>query len=151
MTSIRAVISAGENGISDRRIEKLLIDKGKQKSKAKEIGWLKFKSGEMGFGIEFVEAEELDKLTTGSTHGGIIALCSGRTIPSLGDSERTAFTRFSRGLKTHITSVTQYALSMPAVWTESCSPPETGSVRREWFVVLRQEHRKCSLVLSATE
>ena len=59
MTSIRAVISAGENGISDRRIEKLLIDKGKQKSKAKEIGWLKFKSGEMGFGIEFVEAEEL--------------------------------------------------------------------------------------------
>ena len=40
MTSIRAVISAGENGISDRRIEKLLIDKGKQKSKAKEIGWL---------------------------------------------------------------------------------------------------------------
>lgn len=87
MTSIRAVISAGENGISDRRIDKLLIDKGKQKSKAKEIGWLRFKSGEMGFGIEFVEAEELDKLTTGSTHGGIIALCTDRTIPSLGDSE----------------------------------------------------------------
>ena len=123
MTSIRAVISAGENGISDRRIEKLLIDKGKQKSKAKEIGWLKFKSGEMGFGIEFVEAEELDKLTTGSTHGGIIALCTDRTIPSLGDSEikTDGFYALLEGIEDP-----PYALSMPAVWTESCSRPETG-------------------------
>lgn len=141
MTSIRAVISAGENGISDRRIEKLLIDKGKQKSKAKEIGWLKFKSGEMGFGIEFVEAEELDKLTTGSTHGGIIALCSGRTIPSLGDSEIKAdgFYALLEGIEDPYNF--GYAIrSLYACGVDgNCAfPQKLAQCGREWFVVLWQ-------------
>jgi 23S rRNA (guanosine2251-2'-O)-methyltransferase len=87
MTSIRAVISASENKISDRKIEKLLIDEEKKKNKGKEIAWLNFKAGEMNFQIQYVSADILDKYTTGSTHGGIIALCSERTIPSLNESD----------------------------------------------------------------
>ena len=87
MTSIRAVLSAMESGISDRRITRILVDSDKQKSRAKELGWLKYKSAEYGFAIESVSAEDIEKITTGNTHGGIIAECTERTIPSLDESE----------------------------------------------------------------
>ena len=87
MTSIRAVLSAMDSGISDRRITRILVDGGKQKSRAKELGWLGYKSREYTFPIETVPAEDIEKLTTGNTHGGIIAECSERTIPSLDESE----------------------------------------------------------------
>ena len=87
MTSVRAVISACENGISDRRIIRVLFDKDKKKSKAKELGWLISKSREMGYRIDFVPREEIDAIVTGSTHGGIIAECTDRTITPLNESE----------------------------------------------------------------
>lgn len=83
MTSIRSVINAHENGVNDRKIKKLLIDESKKKSKAKEISWLTYKSKELDFSIEYVSADVLDEYTTGNTHGGIIALCSDRTIPDI--------------------------------------------------------------------
>ena len=83
MTSIRAVITAMDSGISDRRIASVLVDRDKQKSRAKELGWLRHKAQEHGFSIEPVPAEEIEVLTTGNTHGGLIAHCSARTIPAL--------------------------------------------------------------------
>ncbi len=83
MTSIRAVIAAYDSSFNDRRIIRLLIDGSRRKSKAKEIGWLEYKAGELGFSIEYVTAETIDGMTTGSTHGGIIAECTPRTIPTL--------------------------------------------------------------------
>ena len=83
MTSIRAVITAMDSGISDRRIASVLVDRDKQKSRAKELGWLRHKAQEHGFSIEPVPAEEIEVLTTGNTHGGLIARCSARTIPAL--------------------------------------------------------------------
>ena len=79
MTSISAVINAG-NG---RSIEKIWIDRAKQKSKAQEISFLRAKSKELGYTIEFVESKELDDITVGTTHGGIIAFCTDRILPSL--------------------------------------------------------------------
>lgn len=87
MTSIRAVISAYDSGIGDRCINRIIVDKDKVKSRAKELGWLKFKSGDMGFSIEYVSSDEIDAITTGNTHGGIIAECSERTVPQLSESE----------------------------------------------------------------
>ncbi|MBE6541707.1 MAG: RNA methyltransferase [Ruminococcaceae bacterium] len=87
MTSIRSVIHANENGTSDRRIKRIIVDRDKLKSRAKELGWLKYKSGEMGFTIEHVSSDEIDSITTGNSHGGIIAECSERTIPSLEEAE----------------------------------------------------------------
>jgi len=81
MTSISALLnSTAEN---DRRIEKVLIDSSKRRSKSAEIGFLVAKSHEIGFPIEFVDGETIDRLTIGSSHGGIIAFCTERTLPTL--------------------------------------------------------------------
>jgi len=87
MTSIRAVLSAMDSGISDRRIEKILVDRSREKSRAKELGWLRYKAGEYGFAIESVDADNIESVTTGNTHGGIIAQCSDRTIPALTEAD----------------------------------------------------------------
>ena len=81
MTSISALLNAGD--VNDRKIETVLIDRAKRKSKAAQIGYLTAKSHELGFPVEFVEAEEIDRLSVGNTHGGILALCTARTISAL--------------------------------------------------------------------
>ena len=81
MTSISALLNS--DGVNDRKIKKVLIDSAKRKSKAAQIGYLTAKSHELGFPVEFVEAEEIDRLSVGNTHGGILALCTPRTIPAL--------------------------------------------------------------------
>ena len=81
MTSISAVINSGDE--NNRKIEKVLIDTAKRKSKQKEIGFLTAKSHEMGFAVEFVASAEIDAITIGNSHGGIVAICSDRAIPAL--------------------------------------------------------------------
>lgn len=81
MTSISALLNS--KGVNDRKIEKVLIDRAKRKSKAPQIGFLTAKSHELGFAVEFVDSEEIDRLSVGNTHGGILALCTARTIPTL--------------------------------------------------------------------
>ena len=80
MFSIRAILRAAEDGINDRKIEKILFDKDKKKSKAHELAFLRAKSANLGFEIEFVDAEKLEEITIGNSHGGIVALCTDRTI-----------------------------------------------------------------------
>ena len=85
MTSISALLNSGEE--NDRKIERVLIDRDKRKSRASQIGFLTAKSHELGFSVEFVEHAEIDAHTLGNTHGGIIAFCSPRTLPSLDASQ----------------------------------------------------------------
>ncbi len=80
MTSISALLGSTCN---NRRIEKILIDAAKRRSKAPEIGFLTAKSHELGFPIEFVTAEKINAFGTGNTHGGIVALCTDRHLPSV--------------------------------------------------------------------
>ncbi|MBE6617705.1 MAG: RNA methyltransferase [Ruminococcaceae bacterium] len=87
MTSIRSVIYAANGGISDRRIIRILVDSERCQSRGKELAWLRVKSRELGFSIEMTTADEIDALTTGNTHGGIVAECTERTIPELTDFE----------------------------------------------------------------
>ena len=81
MTSISAVINYYD--IYGRRIEKVWIDRTKLKSKSAEYRFLKAKSVELGFLLEIVEPEALNEISTGNTHGGIIAFCHEREIPVL--------------------------------------------------------------------
>jgi len=89
MTSIRAVIASAKSGVSDRRIEKVLIDRSKVKTKEKDISYLSAIADEMTFYLEYCDDAEIEKITVGSSHGGIVALCSERTIPPL-DKQRIA-------------------------------------------------------------
>ena len=75
MTSISALINGIRDGINSRTIEKIYFDREKIHSKGKELGFLRAVSAELGFEIELTDAEEIDRMTIGSTHGGIIAQC----------------------------------------------------------------------------
>ena len=83
MTSIRAILSAIDNKISDRKIIKILFDKNKYHKNAKNIGYLKAVSQKYEFTVFESTAEEIEKYTLGNTHGGIIAFANERTIPTL--------------------------------------------------------------------
>ena len=101
MTSIRAVIAGNESGVNDRKIEKILFDKAKARSKAKELGYLKAKSYEMGFKLEESDAETIDSLCIGQSHGGIIAYTGERTIKNITETEikENGFYVFLQGIE----------------------------------------------------
>ncbi len=80
MTSISAVINGGY-----RRIEKVLFDKKNTVDKRRQLDFLKKKSEELDFSIHFTERDEIESLSTGTSHGGIIAVCSNRNIPSINE------------------------------------------------------------------
>ena len=83
MTSIRAIIEGIDSGINDRQIETILYDRSKSDKNAKTLGYLRAVSSKYGFSVEESDAETLEKLALGNSHGGIIALCKERTIPTL--------------------------------------------------------------------
>ena len=85
MFSIRAILRANEEGINDRKIETILVDQTKTRSKAKELSYLRAMSYQHGFDIEYVDAARIDEMTIGSSHGGIIAKCTERTLPRAKD------------------------------------------------------------------
>ena len=83
MTSLSAVIESALAGKNDRQITEVLYDRSKEKSKAKEIAYLRRMAEKLGFTVTEADAEEIDALATGNSHGGIIARCTERTISPL--------------------------------------------------------------------
>lgn len=83
MSSISALIKGIECGKNNRRIIQVLVDSSKTKNKFREINFLKFKSKELGFTVDLASSEKIEELTIGNTHGGIIAICTERTLPQL--------------------------------------------------------------------
>lgn len=83
MTSIRAIIKGIDSGINTRRIEKILFDKAKLKNIGKEVGYLRAVSDKYGFTTEEASADEIERLSVGSSHGGLIAIASDRALPFL--------------------------------------------------------------------
>ena len=83
MTSIRAIIKSIDSGVNRRCIEKILFDKEKIKKISKEIGYLKAVSEKYGFEVIESNSDEIENLTTGNSHGGIIAVARNRELPCL--------------------------------------------------------------------
>lgn len=86
MTSIRAILRGRDAGVNDRRIEKILFDKEKLKKIGKDIGYLRAVADNYGYVLSEISHDELEKITLGNSHGGIVAICSERTLPCLSDS-----------------------------------------------------------------
>lgn len=78
--SINSVIKGYENNVHRRKIEKIMFDGAKEKSKSRELKYLFAKSKELGFEIEKTTADEISNITIGNTHGGVIAICSERAF-----------------------------------------------------------------------
>lgn len=83
MPSISAVINAMLDNKTDRKIINIYVDKSKRKSKAREISYLSKNAKTLGYSIDFVDADIIDSFTVGTSHGGIIAFCSPKTITEL--------------------------------------------------------------------
>lgn len=83
MTAISAVLDPANRAFNDRRILSVFVDKTRMDKKAREIGFLRRMAKEMGFAIQEVRPDDLNALTSGTTHGGIAAVCSARTLPAL--------------------------------------------------------------------
>ena len=102
MTSIRAIINGIDSKIHDRKIEKILFDKERLKKHAKEIGYLRAVKDKYGFDLIESNAEELEKMTLGTSHGGIVAICNKRALPCLDEStqlEENGFYAMIQGIE----------------------------------------------------
>ncbi len=86
MTSISALIKSIREGYSDRIIAEILYDETRIKQKARELHFLRAVSEELHYILKPVEPTLIDEMTSGNTHGGIIALCSKRQFPVLDDN-----------------------------------------------------------------
>ncbi len=83
MVSIRAVLEMQDSPYNDRRITEVLYADERAASHGKELAWLSHRAEEFGFTITRCPMAELDAVTIGSTHGGIIARTTQRTLPTL--------------------------------------------------------------------
>ncbi len=84
MVSISALLSSScEN---DRRIIKVLYNEQRIKKNIREFNYLRKMSEIHNFTIETVQPEIIESNTIGSTHGGVIAICTDRTINELSPS-----------------------------------------------------------------
>lgn len=83
MTSVSALLNAQGQGYNDRCIQQIMIDADRREKLSREIRFLKAKAIDLGFEIKYVTATELSQHTIGNSHGGVIAFCTERTIPTL--------------------------------------------------------------------
>ncbi len=80
MTSISAVIKSVYMGINDRKIVSVLHSTDRIDKSLRSLSFLKQKSTELGFDLISVESSMIDELTSGTTHGGIIAITTKRSF-----------------------------------------------------------------------
>ena len=79
--SIRALLEGRISGVTDRVIRTVLYAEEKTQKFPKEWAWLCHRAEEHGFELKAAPRSELDRIAVGTTHGGILAVCSDRTIP----------------------------------------------------------------------
>ena len=90
MTSVRAILRGIDAKINNRKIEKILFDGARMSKISKEIGYLKAISEKYGFCVKEATAQELEKLTLGNSHGGILAITGERALPCLDEKTSLA-------------------------------------------------------------
>jgi 23S rRNA (guanosine2251-2'-O)-methyltransferase len=102
MTSIRAILKSIDAGTNDRKIIKILYDKDRLSKIHKEIGYLRAVAEKYGYDLLESNSEELDKITLGASHGGIVAISGDRILPYLNDStllKENAFYAMIQGIE----------------------------------------------------
>ena len=87
MTSISALLNSPYS--NDRKIIKILYNENKIKKNIREFNYLRKMSDLHGFTIETVSEDIIEQNTIGNTHGGVIAICSERSINELTDTAIT--------------------------------------------------------------
>lgn len=101
MISFRAVIRGMEAGISDRTIERVFYDRTRERQLAGHLSYIKAMHYKLGFEICPVDPAEIDALATGTSHGGLLTVCSERTLPRLTEDciEENGFYVLTEGIE----------------------------------------------------
>lgn len=87
MTSISAILNNYEQKTNKKRtIVRVLVDETKAANKTRELSFLRKMAQKYVFSVLLVDPKQIDALTTGTTHGGIIAECAPGNIPLLCDT-----------------------------------------------------------------
>lgn len=73
MTSVSALIKAARQNTLRRKIVAVYFSADKLKKEKARFSFLKHASAELGFPLHVISSDEVDKMTTGKTHGGIFA------------------------------------------------------------------------------
>lgn len=87
MVSFRAVIRGIESGVSDRKILRVLYDREREKRLAGHLSYIRAMSYRHDFEVIPIDGSEIEALATGTSHGGILTVCSDRTLPDLSEAE----------------------------------------------------------------
>ncbi len=101
MTSIRAILEGNADGTNDRRICQILYDAARKSHMRRELGYLQAIANDRGFTVTAVDAATIAALSSGTTHGGLLAKASARTLPSLSDAtiQKTGFYTLIEGIE----------------------------------------------------
>lgn len=83
MVSIRAVFESIDKKKSDRHIEQVMFAEDNLKKNSKLLGFLKAKSYEYSYKLDIVPLKDINEISTGSSHGGVIMRCSDRSYRSI--------------------------------------------------------------------
>ena len=89
MVSVRALLDAMKSGQTGRKITALLYNEERQKGHMKEYAYLCHRGADFGFPVVLTPKEEIEKRATGTSHGGVLALCTERKLPSLDEGHIT--------------------------------------------------------------
>ncbi len=81
MVSIRALFDGIDAKINDRRPIEVWFASDRVHQKNGELRYLKARSYDLGYALRVVDPQQIEEATVGNSHGGIIAFCSGRTLP----------------------------------------------------------------------
>lgn len=82
MTSISALFDAKKRGVNDRTVLEIRFDRAKTVKKSRELAFLREKCREWQIRLTLTDAADIDRVSIGNTHGGIIAVCKDRTLPA---------------------------------------------------------------------
>ena len=120
MTSIRAIFNSIDAGTNDRKIEKIIFDKNRLPKIHKEIGYLKAVASKYGYSLIESSEDELDKITLGASHGGIVAIATDRTLPYLNESTAIAENGFYAMIQ-GIEDPYNFGYSLRSLYATGCS------------------------------
>ena len=80
MTSISAVIKSVSQSSNSRNIIAVMYDESRAVKIHRELSFLKRMSSQMGFELLPVDSDKISKITSGDTHGGVVAITTKRIL-----------------------------------------------------------------------
>ncbi len=101
MTSVSALINASRSGKARRFVKKVFFDSQKVKKEHGRYLFLKKASEELGFDLIITQSNDISKVATGKTHGGILAEASEAVFRDIkvGDIPKTGFAAMIEGVE----------------------------------------------------